>query len=468
MQILTFFIDRYHHRLHLEAQADIRRALLDLLDQDDAGLQSWAMIAFSHLATASTSSSLLTTSTEHINLGSPPHASSGVTPAQTQWDRVWAHATRKIATSSLSRAACHTATSLLHCGLTNTSRHTDDIRGILQNIEIQGPPSPFDSVCAFLSAAITIARNDASLYQMGLEDRIISWLTKWSILESLKSKSRMEQSSASDIYRLLCDLAWLSPLHMAEIETGEMLPDCAIVDRLIEEHDTRALRRFILAAEYPTRSDGRPPTTHSEPTATSNESRNILPKASLGGIEARPGRIVAYLTKSLDALSQDWSTSDTTILIQAPERVRKTLDFVVVASAFVTTLQATSVHVDGTCAQSIIHLLSKIRPSLVSSSHSTPGQHLMWAAFRPFANVIPQNPATWPILLNASAESSGIRQALLHKHEQVSPEGLSAGDQLQRLVWKDPTVRCCSSSDDCRADRPSWEPPFEIWYLRLR
>jgi ataxia telangiectasia mutated family protein len=113
VQILTFFIDRYQARLHSEAQRDIRRALIDLLDQEDANLQSWAMIAFSHLAIVGDEPSHSSSSTYGL---------SGLVSRreETPWNRLWAHATRKIAIAALSRAACHTATCLLRCGLANS------------------------------------------------------------------------------------------------------------------------------------------------------------------------------------------------------------------------------------------------------------------------------------------------------------------------------------------------------------
>jgi ataxia telangiectasia mutated family protein len=437
VQIMTFFIYRYHDQLHLEAQADIRRALLDLLDEEDANLQSWALVASSHLAASMYTTRPTLSTLADVVLDSPPHSSGHIAPEQSQWDRVWAHATRKIAISNISRAACHTTTSLLNCGLASTSRHTDDVRGVLSNIEVQGPPLPYDSVCAFLSAAISIARNDASLYQLGLEDRIIVWLSKWSIVDHLKTRARMEQYSAADVYQLLCELASLSAMPIADIETQEMLPDCAIVDRLIEEQETRALRRLILLAEYPVRPNTKSGAVKSSSGNATQEAMIAPPQASLGGVDTRSGRIVALLTKSLDSLSQEWLAGNETS-VHTPERVRKILDLIVIAVAFTSTLKASGVHTDDTCVQSIIHLMTKIKPSLVSSTHSTPGQHLMWSAFRPFADMTSQKPPTWPILLGASSESSGIRKALLRDQETMTDGDAAAISQLQKLVWSDP------------------------------
>jgi ataxia telangiectasia mutated family protein len=400
------------------------------LDEEDANLQSWAMIAFSHLAIVGD---------EPSHSSSSSNGLSGLTlrAEETPWNRLWAHATRKIATAALSRAACHTATCLLECGLANTPKHISDIRTVLANIEIQGPPYPFDSVCAFLCAAVTIARNDATLYQQKLEDRVMGWLMKWSVVEGAKGRARMDQYSATDIYRLVCEVSGISPLHMTDLEVADVLPDCAIVDRLIEEHNTRPLRRLIIHAEFPDKVEK----TTSPATSISAPSMLMAgTQHSLEGVQGRPGLALSFLTRSIEALSTDWPTAEDTAL-SPPERVRKALDMVVAASAYLVTLQASGTHVEPTCIPAIIHLVGKIRPSLASSSHTIPGQHLMWTAFKPLSTASSHRPATWPILLNASPESSGIRKVLFDQGGDVDVEGGSDSvDHLQKLIWGEPTV----------------------------
>jgi ataxia telangiectasia mutated family protein len=399
------------------------------LGEEDANLQSWAMIAFSHLAIVGDEASHSSSSTDGL---------SGLVSRreETPWNRVWAHATRKIATAALSRAACHTATCLLGCGLANTPKHISDIRTVLANIEIQGPPYPYDSVCAFLCAAVTIARNDATLYQQKLEDRVMGWLMKWSVVDGAKGRARMDQYSAADIYRLVCEVSGISPLYMTDLEAADVLPDCAIVDRLIEEHNTRPLRRLITHAEFPDKVEKAPSSTTPIPTQSMIMGGT---QYSLEGVQGRPGLALSFLTRSIEALSTDWPAAEDTAL-SPPERVRKALDMVVAASAYLVTLQASGIHVEPTCIQAIIHLIGKIRPSLASSSHTIPGQHLMWTAFKPLSTASSRRPATWPILL-ASSELSGIRKVLLDQGGDGEVEGGSESiDYLQKLLWGEPTV----------------------------
>lgn len=437
VQVLTFFVDKYHDRLHSEAQRDIRRALLDLLDEEDPNLQSWALIAFSHLAVVGDES--VSTAYSSLIEESRSQATSHTNDGQSPWTRVWAHATRKIATAALSRAACHTATCLLNAGLASTPKHISDIRIVLANIEIQGPPFPYDSICSFLCAAVTIARNDATLYQQKLEDRVMGWLLKWSVVDGARGKSRIDQYSAADVYRLLCEVSGVAPLVMSDLEAEEVLPDCAIVDRLIEEHNTEPLRRLIIHAEFPRRKGST--TKISEAAVGPALTPGRTAQNSIEGVQGRPGQVISFLTRSIESLSTDWPTADDTALAP-PERVRKALDLVIAGSAYLVTLQSSGAHFDPTCIQAIIHLLAKIKPSLASSSHTIPGQHLMWAAFKPISTTSSHRPAVWPILLNASPELSGIRKVLFDRDgNRSSSEGDAESiNELQKLIWGEPTV----------------------------
>jgi hypothetical protein len=300
-----------------------------------------------------------------------------------------------------------------------------------------------------LCSAVIIARNDAALYQQKLEDRVLGWLVKWSVTDGAKGKARMDQYSAADIYRLLCEVSGVSPLAMSDLEADEVLPDCAIVDRLIEEHNTGPLRRLIVNAEYPHKSSDPAPSCAKLPIRGSYQQAIInTPQNGLDGPQGRPGMILSFLARSLEALGADWPLPDDTA-VSPPERVRKALDFMIAASAYLVTLQASGTHVEPTCIRSIIHLLAKIRPSLASSSHAIPAQHLMWAAFRPLSTVSPHRPAVWPILLEASPELSGVRKVLFDQTEEGrdSEAGLSDLTQLQKLVWGEPTVSSHYISD---------------------
>ena len=441
IQIMLLVNERYYEHLHAEAQAEIRRTLIDLLDNDDAGVQSWALLALGHLALKERDQSEGTQSASTIDEASLGQQESRQKHTQAEWDRVWAHATRKIGIASLSRAASHTANCLLACGLAKTARHLRDLRHILANIEVQGPSFPFDSVCAFLSTAVSIARNDATMYQQGLEDRVMGWIGKWSVLDGSRGKGRLDQHSAADVYRLLCETTRLKPLPFVDVEADELLPDCAVVERLLQEAKTRPLRRLILYARYPAKPVPQNPRSDTLSPPVNGTLAALEPSTGgLGALEGRPRIATTFLMSSLDTFIRDWTSTDTHTGFP-PDRVRKAIDLIVLSFAYLGTLQCAGLHMDTACIQSAIRLLELIGPALAAQGHSLPGQHLMWAGLKPLASTIKPSPTLWPIMLDASIEMSGIRRSLFPANELAGADdnpGLE--EELQQRIWKDPTV----------------------------
>lgn len=442
VQVMMLLNERYYRHVHTEAQSEIRRNLSELLDNDDTNVQSWALLALGHLALKEIDLNIDgSTSGFEIDEASLGQQETRQKLAQADWDRVWAHATRKIGIAALSRAASHTANCLLSCGLAKTARHLRDVRTILANIEVQGPSFPFDSVCAFLCTAVSIARNDATMYQQGLEDKVMGWLGKWSVLDGSRGKGRMDQHSAADIYRLLCEMTAVKPLPIIDVESEELLPDCAVVERLLEEAKTRPLRRLILYALYPSKStpkDGQP-----DVTAPKRIGALASIEASTGGLgvlEGRPRVATTFLTSSLDAFIRDWVSSDKHAGY-SPDRVRKAIDLLVITLAYLGTLQSMGLYTDTGCVQAAIKLLELVGLALTAHGYSLPGQHLMWAGLRPLASIVKPSSTMWPIMLDASIDSSGIRRSLFPPSDQdESSDSPKPEDELQQRIWRDPSV----------------------------
>lgn len=424
---------------------------MELLDNDDTNVQSWALLALGHLALKEkdqiTEGSVSSFEIDEASLGQQETRQKLV---QADWDRVWAHATRKIGIAALSRAASHTANCLLACGLARTARHLRDIRTILANIEVQGPSFPFDSVCAFLCTAVSIARNDATMYQQGLEDKVMGWLGKWSVLDGSRGKGRLDQHSTADVYRLLCETTRVRPLPFIDVESEELLPDCAVVERLLEEARTRPLRRLILYALYPSKPSSRG--GHGESAASLGTGALASIEASTGGLgvlEGRPRVATSFLTTSLDAFIRDWTSTDNHAGY-APDRVRKAIDLIVLALAYLGTLQSAGLHTDTSCMQAAIKLLELVGPALSAQGHSVPGQYLMWAGLKPLASVIKPAATTWPIMLDASIDGSGIRRSLFPTADQVDHgDGPDSANDLQQRIWRDPSVSRLSEAEVC-------------------
>lgn len=443
IQVTISLVERDYRFIHSEAQADLRRALLELLDSDDPSVQSWTLVALGQLAlkesefrAALQQPSLESTEGDLIDRESQSRR------AEADWDRIWAHATRKIAIVPLSRAACHATTCLLASDLARSPRHLSDVRIILSNVEVQGPAFPFDSVCAFLTAAISIARNDAVMYQLGLEDKVLSWLMKWPVVEGSRGKNRMDQQSASDVYRLFCEATRMTPLPLADVKAAEMLPDCAIVERLIEEERTRPLRRLIITAQYPSKpgsTQDRSPQLDAASAIGISDSPSAA--SSLGALEGRPRAAAAFLTQALDAVVADWTSADRQAT-SPPERVRKAIDLSVVSLAYMANLQHNGYQNDSACLQSALRLLDLVKTALSTGGYSIPMQRLLWAAFLPLTSDQRAGSAIWPILLDASPQMSGICQSLFPDENLLVQDDnqTQLETQLQRRLWRDASV----------------------------
>lgn len=223
----------------------------------------------------------------------------------------------------------------------------------------------------------------------------------------------------------------------------ECLPDCAIVDRQLEEARTDSIRRFVLHGEVPKVTTKRSP--------SSPQSHTSEPAGSLNFLEGRPRRVSSMLCRQLEAVVDDWQPSENAATASPPERLRKTIDIVILALAFQASLQQGAYQPDQECLELCGRLLKVIQPYLASTVYPIPGQNLIWRGFAPLVQTYRTASETWPIMLKPDAPS-GIRPDLL------PPSGYSVGGRddeelagseqftaLQGQIWALPSVSRASS-----------------------
>lgn len=449
LQVLLFLNDRYWDRLHTEAQASIRRKLLDQLNDDDPAIVSWAFVALAGIAMVQGDSKEEEKLQANLELLKSPggllQAQQGA--AQDDWDKVWEYATRKIIIGPFSRAASHAAVACIQQGLVDRATRNRDIHGIVRNLELQGPTYPHDSVCTFLVESLSIVRSDMALYHLNLEKNILGWLQKWPAVDGSRGKARMDQQTAADVFGLLRDICRLQDSDLAQPSTSEMLPDCAIVDRQMNEWRTKPIRQLLLDARFPpTEQDSAAHNPGATDRALAN-GLNIL--AALSNAEDQPPHLVVMLlSKHLTTFCDDWKASGQHAASSG--RIRKALDMVVVTFAFLAARTINELPVAPDCLHLAIHLLQLVSLSLSSTHHSLPGAQLAWAAFRPLIYTHVSQTPIWPILLKAGHQS-GIRKHLHRVAVHNADDGTVIGDasllpgedrleRLQRSVWKDQAV----------------------------
>ncbi|WVQ81490.1 hypothetical protein IAT38_003614 [Cryptococcus sp. DSM 104549] len=403
LQLLIFIVDRHWSTIAAEGQSDIRRALLDILEEDDSRLQSWAYIALSTLAIMSQGNEESAGSTDE-SLVSPTSRFAQLKALEGDWARVWSYAMRKLCFSSTCRAASHAAAVILQLGAVDRAVCMRDLQAMLQNLDYQGPIFPYDSVCVFFSIALESTRADIRLYSLELENQVLAWLEKCKLVEGPRGKGWLEQQTPAVMLHLLSVVARHQHHPLVGVTTGEVLPDSAIVSRVLEEASTKPIRDFALHHVFP-----------AQPSSSTFSATSMAdaapPPEQLVFLDGRPRRISNILTGALQSVIAEWTPPPP---VAAGERPRRCLDLVVLSLAFQSSLQLNGSMPDAACTQAALQLLHAILPAFTSSDLPLTGKHLLWRGFEPLADIpgVKDAEADWPIQVKPDAQS-GIRQDLL-------------------------------------------------------
>ncbi|KAJ7224312.1 hypothetical protein GGX14DRAFT_425135 [Mycena pura] len=326
LQTLLFFIDRHWPVLHDTLQESVFSTLKRCIPTDNPLLQSWTFLCLAAIAH----------SDAHPQAGSR-HAA----PIARDWDTIWAHAIRRANVPSISRAACHVAYVLLLYShshspssykLALTPQHVlVDIESLAKDLDVQGPPFPYDSVCAFLSQALKVASQDVRLHRRQCEDKALTWIVDcWSI----RNSSNLSLYSIRDVMLLLETICGLS--KRSDLFCRILLPECLIAATLVEQAKTKIIRDYLLAANLPQfrKADDRSSATMLEPpfTGTMNDDR----RHGDDPVEESPRerRISNFLSKSLEALASELEIFNSLSTFPSAEKARHSLDWAVAALSF--------------------------------------------------------------------------------------------------------------------------------------
>ena len=473
LQIVIFLIDQHWEDVHFELQTDIRRQMIALLDEDEPSLQGWAFVGIATLATLPAQAE--STSDAKVIIPAPATQARALS-AETDFARAWTYAIQKAGLVGVYRSACLAAHTLLIHGKVYTTRTMKDIGSVLESVDIRGPPFPVDSVCALLNEMLSLARRDVRLYATGLEAKVISWFAKWSAVDGVRGKGRIDQHFPSDILRLLCNAAHLQAPTFHQPSTLDFLPDSAIVERVLEEERTQPIRHFTL---YGTISDPRPVSGPAQPAAPLGE----IDSNSAAFLDGSPRRVSDALAACVEAFCQAWpapAEGEARPAIPA-DRCRRAVDILVLALGYQATLQANGIRSDSACIQSSLRLFDLLLPVMRSPGYDVVSQHLMWKGLEPLIHArSPPAAPVWPILLRPTA-MSGVRKDILPKAEQWEAEKPEEDqpneDDFLVLLWTLPNVsvrfialghlltagrQCAERSVRCRSFALRWIGFFDI------
>lgn len=443
LQCLLFFIDRHWDILHPELQLDVANTLLQVVAIDDITCQSWVFACFAALSYA------------EVDEAKPKLETTSFTPSlSTQgsipWDVIWSHAMRRTSAPAISRAACHAAHVLLICERLPSNRVLTEIEAMMQDISVQGPTAPFDSVCAFLSRCLKVASQDTRLYRMHMEDKVLSWLsenmnafgghlTTTQNSSNAAGASRLEQYCVQDVLCLFQTACGLSQRSFLVCPIS--LPDHFLVQLQKDRLNASIIREFLLHANLPDDERSRISSEHlglsstSATTPSDHSSQLVSP-----GVRER--KTSALLLKFLETITRDWESRDTSRPMVVS--VRRMLDFAVLAIAFEGLLV-----MNGMCSnRRSILVACKLITTLVQCLTEIPWSYdelaLLCEAFLPLTNGDDETTFddTWDGIVDAGP-ATGISAAVSRatNGSNLLHSARLGRKQLQGIIWQSADVR---------------------------
>lgn len=315
------------------------------------------------------------------------------------------------------RAASHAAHVLLHHSkhLLTPQRILSEIENYAKDLEVQGPTFPYDSVAMFLTLCLKVASQDVRLYRMQIEEQALNWMVDtWRIVDGhggqgRGTKLRLPAHTIKDVMVLFESICGLS--KRSDVVCRRTLPDCPIVEALLDEKKTAVIRSFLLQAKVP---PFRPKSTSSSapPSISASQSRDRDLVQPLG----RERRVSSYLLKSLDSLVEEWESYREGQAASTAERARRCLDLTVISLHFEALLQLNGTRSNRRVIQAACRLISLITPVFKEKRWTAEEKMLLLLGLEPLVSVgddiiLDQN---WDDILLPPDEGTGVKRKVLN------------------------------------------------------
>ncbi|KAI0766627.1 hypothetical protein BD413DRAFT_717411, partial [Trametes elegans] len=438
LQSLLFFAKNHWLVLHEDARQDAVISLTSILSFADADVQSWAFLCLAEIASA------------ECLAPHPPTDTHSASRLASLWDPVWTHAMRRANVPAVSRAACHTAHALLLRSkhLLSSQRVLAEIESFVKDLDVQGPAYPYDSVCAFMISCLRFANQDARLYRMHMEEKVLSWLVEaWRVVG--QRRKAMPMHTVADIHSLLEAITGSS--KRVQLPCRVMLPSSALVDAMVEETQTRVIRDFQLHARLPPFNTSQ---TSSRPSASSlvmadgnamEELRGSpTDSADFAPPRGRERRVSSFLLRIIEQTCEMLRT-DVPKLGHTTETLRCSLDIAVVALLFEASRLTVSIQSNRKVIQAACKLVGLVSPQLADDKRPAPELRLLLGALDPVILADTDDPDNvgWEALV-PPGERSGIKTQVLHRllaEARAKRVDSSLLVELQKCVFRSSNVQ---------------------------
>lgn len=417
---LLFLIDRHWSSLHSEIQAEIVGALLQMVTCEDPSAQSWIFCCFAAIAFADSENTI-------------------------HWDSIWSHTVRRTNAPAISRAACHASYVLLLCQKVPTYRALAEIEVLGQDITVQGPAASYDSVCSFLALCMKISRQDARLYRMHLDDKVLGWFIEtWSASGSFippssssANRPRLEQFTIADILGLLeaaCGLSEVSNLICPITSPGH--PLATVSKDLIS---TRAIREYLLYARFPDLS-----LIGKETLSRTYQALEPEQTVDLVQPEHRERKTSAFLLKMLETTTGVWESHIDSPTRPPVESVRRALDLAVLTIYFESSLVINGIRSNRRSFQAACRLISLLSSFIKDPAWSSQELTLLLSSFLPLTTESIDNAEyrQWDAFLSPT-KATGTKYGVVDMESQQEAKRefeRKKRNRLQSIIWRSADV----------------------------
>jgi ataxia telangiectasia mutated family protein len=443
LQVLLFLIDRHWLSIHLTLKHHIVDSLLQLVGSEDTPIQIWTLLCLAAVVYAERFLAKVkdvTLSSQLLESQSQAGFETGI------WDSIWTHSIRRVNSPPTCRAASHTAYTLIYQAVGSltislpSQRILSEIEILSSDLEVQGPAYPYDSVCNFLAQCVNLAGQDARLYRIHLEDKVVGWIVDhWKVTATAKIRSMPPTlQDGVNLLEAICGFSRRSYL----VSRGP-LPSCDVVTALQREVSEARVRDFLLSAQLPvplSRSPVKIQDASTPPTAEVYVGTNTQ---DLSQPQARERKISAFFLRSIELLTSEWEGVVENHINVTADAAQQSLEHALTSLIFESLLVYNGVASNRHLIQASAKLISIILPLLNSSTWNYVEKATVLSALEPLILLDNMDNSKWEVVLPPGT-SSGIKRRILNeimdKSEDPTKQLKVARTNLLRILWRMPDV----------------------------
>ena len=447
LQVLLFLIDRHWLSIHHSLKLNIVDSLVQLATSDESPIQNWAFLC---LAAAVHGERFLAKARDSTSSSQTFQSFQSQTAYEsTTWDSIWTHSIRRVNAPTTCRAASHTAYALIYQapgGQTvplPSHRILSEIESLASDLEVQGPSDPYDSVCNFLSQCIKIANQDARLYRINMEDKVIGWMTDhWKT-----TKHRPIPQTLQDGVNLLQAVCGVT--REIFLVSRSLLPVCSVAAVMTKENAEKKIREFLLSAKLPFSVKRAPVKTADSQTSSAARETNVgIGIAELMPPQARERKISAFFLRNLEIVTNEWENVNENRISITADAARQALEYALISLIFESLLVYNGIAANRHLVQTSTKLVLSATHLLNGSTWNVAEKATVLHALEPVVlldddDEDPES-SPWEMMLPPGT-GSGIKKHVFYRlADKLDVFGRHAKAQrinLLRITWQLPDVR---------------------------